>query len=78
MKRCAPFLMGFAVLALSGCGALMDLRDALGPTKYGPLTPHGQIKRDFWGNTYIEPYPHLLRPPEPIRDEQDGDGSPKQ
>jgi hypothetical protein len=48
------------VLILPACGPLMDFRDSLSPGMLGPYTPNGQIKRDFWGNTYLEPY---RRPP---------------
>jgi hypothetical protein len=76
VKLRAPFVMGFTVHALSGCGPLMELRDTFGPTRYGPMTPYGEIKHDFWGNSYIEPYP-LPPSRESIRREQDGDGGPK-
>src|SRR5262249_39198910 len=76
MKLCATFGISFALLALSGCGPLMDLRDAIGPTRYGPMTPYGQIKHDFWGNTYIEPYPQPPR--ESVPDKQGSDPSPKE
>ncbi len=57
MNSFARFVFGLAVFTLSGCGLVMDLRDAIGPTRYGPMTPDGEIKHDIWGNTFIEPYP---------------------
>jgi len=65
MKRSIRFLAVLALLALAGCGPLLDLRnaaqDAVGPPRVGPMTPHGQIKHDFWGRKYIEPYRHVPR-----------------
>jgi hypothetical protein len=70
MIRPALFGIGVTVIALAGCGPLMDLRDSIGPLKPGPMTPYGQLKRDFWGNTYLEPY--RSSPSEPPRHEPDG------
>jgi hypothetical protein len=42
-------------LAIPACGPALDLYGCL-PGLYGPYTPGGKIKHDFWGNSYIEPY----------------------
>jgi hypothetical protein len=50
-------IMFLALLVVPACGPIMDLDDALHPCRVGPMTPRGQLKHDFWGNTYLEPYP---------------------
>ena len=48
-------------LAVPACGPALDLRDAI-QGRYGPNTPTGSWKRDFWGRSYFEPYPWLTVP----------------
>src|SRR4051812_36780117 len=69
MKRLLAFAIGLSAFGLPACGPLLDFQDAIGPQKYGRMTPSGELKRDFWGNTYIEPYRRPLG--EPTRPESD-------
>ena len=42
------------------CGPILDLRDHVSP-RYGPSTPYGELKRDFWGRRYLVPYPDQMQ-----------------
>jgi hypothetical protein len=42
-------------LTALGCGPFLDWKDSVTGV-IGPNTPHGIWKRDFYGNTYFEPY----------------------
>jgi hypothetical protein len=71
-------------LAAAGCGSLLDWRDSARGV-IGPNTPTGAWKRDFWGNSYFEPYCWKRTPPmnetsdavpQPYADEQQVGKSP--
>lgn len=62
-KTCRNALVALGCLISPACGPVMDLRDALHPERVGSMTPFGQIKHDFWGNRYIEPYPVEMTKP---------------
>jgi hypothetical protein len=60
-------------LAAAGCGSFLDWRDSA-CNVIGPNTPTGAWKRDFWGNSYFEPY--RWKPIPPLFETSDADLQP--